>query len=197
MERRRFLRFVAAAPAASLVGCRRRAARPPQWRDGGAPPPRCAVSRREGKGRVLTRAEWSALEAACERLFPADADPGAAELGAANYIDDQLRFQPIAAFLPLIRAGARFLDVEARRRGAASFGRLAAAAQQAVVETLPRRRVGRYRGGRFLRVLLALTLEACFGDPIYGGNAGGRGWKMIAFTPQRPAPRCPYRGRRR
>ena len=46
-----------------------------------------------------------------------------------------------------------------------------------------------------MRVLTSLTLEGFLGDPIYGGNRDGVGWKMIGFTPQQPGPRCPYGGR--
>jgi hypothetical protein len=38
------------------------------------------------RGRFLTNAEFDTLEALCERIIPADADPGAQALGAANYI---------------------------------------------------------------------------------------------------------------
>ena len=38
----------------------------------------------------------------------------------------------------------------------------------------------------FFDVVLALTLEGAFGDPKYGGNAGGRGFDMIGYTPGPP-----------
>jgi hypothetical protein len=58
------------------------------------------------RGRFLTRRELATLEALCDRVIPADADPGAKELGAATYIDRML-----AAFdtrVPRVFAGGPF-----------------------------------------------------------------------------------------
>jgi len=30
-------------------------------------------------------------------------------------------------------------------------------------------------------VLIGLTMEGLFGDPVHGGNKGGRGWELIGF----------------
>jgi len=56
--------------------------------------------------------------------------------------------------------------------------------------------VGGRWGGRFMRVMVVLTLEGLFSDPVYGGNQQEVGWKLIGFQPQEPRPRCPYKGRR-
>jgi len=58
------------------------------------------------RGRFFTADELATLEALCERILPADGDPGARELGAATYIERLL-----TAFdrpVPLIFAGGPF-----------------------------------------------------------------------------------------
>ena len=58
------------------------------------------------RGRFFTAHEFATLEALCDRILPADGDPGARELGAATYIEALL-----TAFdrpVPLIFAGGPF-----------------------------------------------------------------------------------------
>jgi len=60
------------------------------------------------RGRFFTADELDTLEALCERILPADGDPGARDLGAATYIEGLL-----TAFdrpVPLIFAGGPFSD---------------------------------------------------------------------------------------
>ena len=58
------------------------------------------------RGRFFTAHEFATLEALCDRILPADGDPGARELGAATYIEALLTAfdQPV----PLIFAGGPF-----------------------------------------------------------------------------------------
>src|SRR5512134_475015 len=70
LSRREFLRaagVVAAAVAAPLGGLRRAAA--------------------AARGRFLTASELRTLKALCDRILPADHDPGARALRAPRYID--------------------------------------------------------------------------------------------------------------
>ncbi|MBK6846541.1 MAG: gluconate 2-dehydrogenase subunit 3 family protein [Proteobacteria bacterium] len=199
MERRRFLRYAVAAPVLGLAACRLR----PRGAASGAADagtaglaPSCAVGAAEaGRPRVLSAKEWQTLEAVCERLLPRDADPGASDAGVINYLDAQLGEAPVNAYLPMFRFAARHLEAQARRRGGASFAALSAAQQDQVVRELAAGRLGPVSGARFVRVLLALTLEGFLGDPIYGGNRDGVGWRMIGFEPIEPRAHCPYRGR--
>ena len=73
LGRRQFLKALVvmlAAFAAPLTGVRRAAAR--------------------ARGRFFTRQERTTLEALCDRIIPPDAEPGAAALGAARYIENLL-----------------------------------------------------------------------------------------------------------
>lgn len=59
------------------------------------------------RGRFLTGPELATLEALCDRILPPDADPGAAALGAARYVDALLSaFDRVR--IPFLYAGGPF-----------------------------------------------------------------------------------------
>src|SRR5512143_2072760 len=58
------------------------------------------------RARFLSRHEMRTLEALCERIIPADVDPGARALGAARYIADML--MALEQAHPRIYAGGPF-----------------------------------------------------------------------------------------
>ena len=140
----------------------------------------------------LSADEAAFVEAAIARLIPADElGPGALEAGVATFIDRQLagpfgkgarlyRSGPWRQGTPsqgyqhpftpaeLFRSGVRELDVK----------RFAALAPEARDEFL--RRLERARP-TFFNLLLDLTLEGFFADPVYGGNQGMAGWKLVGF----------------
>jgi gluconate 2-dehydrogenase gamma chain len=188
IRRRRLLAGGAALPALALEGCQRR--RPPAQRTSGvhAEPP----------GHVLDAAQWEALRAACARLIPTDADPGASEANVVGFIDLQLTTPQIGSFKEEILAGLRKLDELARGEGASSFAALKPEAQDRALARLQRglRLEGTRQGSRhFFLVLLTLTLEGFLCDPVYGGNRDEVGWRFLRFSMRPPRPRRPYRGR--
>lgn len=205
------MRFVAAAATTPLwsqgAGCAKKSAKKQSIlaKAGLAAPRRCRVKpRNKGPGRVLDAKQWATLEAACERLYPGDglsagssasagSSVGARDAKVINFIDAQLTQPPVTSFTPLLQLGAMQLDRLARKEGK-PYAQLTPPRQDALLLRVQRGRLGRYSGQRFVRILLALTLEGLFGDPIYGGNRDGVGWKSIGFSPQRPAPRCPWGG---
>lgn len=195
MKRRRFLAALALAPAAA-AGCKGK--RDPGGVAPAVAPPKdgCQIAAGDARrGRALAPAEWEALDAACERILPQDRDPGARAAGVINYIDAQLAYGPIRSFRPLLQAGAHELDRLAAAQGR-RFGELAAQAQDQILTRVQHSPLagGRHSGARFFEVLLALTLEGFFSDPVYGGNRGQVGWKLIGLTPRTPGARCAYPG---
>lgn len=206
MRRRSFLCALALGPLcvascqshkADAPGSRPSKQDPSGAREGALPVEECQVAHRDGQSpRVLTAAQWDALDAACERILPKDKDPGAREVGVVNYIDAQLLYPPVSAFRALLQAGAGELDRLAGARGRPRFSALAADEQDRILADLPHQRMGEYSGARFFQVLVALTMEGFFGDPIYGGNRDQAGWKMIKLVPRSPGALCVYRGRR-
>jgi gluconate 2-dehydrogenase gamma chain len=144
------------------------------------------------------------IEAACERLIPGDeVGPGALQAGVPNYLDKQLGgawgsgerlyrsgpwrqgtpsqgyqlpFTPGELFHTALRAiHAEFKD--------GAFKDLPSEQQDAYLKSLE-------AGGRdldgvpsavFFQMLLQMTVEGFFSDPVYGGNKDMVAWKMIGF----------------
>lgn len=117
------------------------------------------------------------LDAACERLLPADQDPGALELGVPDFIDRALAGDPYYAALrgPLAAALAT-LDGDARAQHGRAFAALDAIDQDALMLRF------QDRDPQNFSALLHLAVEGAFADPIHGGNRDGAGWKLIGFA---------------
>ena len=124
--------------------------------------------------------QFAQLEAACERVLPADHDPGARDVGAAHYIDRLLAEDALVGDLKgwreIFRQGLRFLENQAQATYRTHFAGLDASAQDAVLAACPDR--------RFLQVLIEATLDGVFYDPFYGGNRDEAGWRMVEFSPR-------------
>jgi gluconate 2-dehydrogenase gamma chain len=151
--------------------------------------------------------EWRVIEAAVERLIPADANgPGALAAGVPSYIDRQLAgawgagerlyrsgpwhqgeptqgyqlpYTPAELFRTALRAIAD--DLQTRRR--TSFDKLPGAEQDAYLTALQngRQDLNGVPAKVFFESLLGLTIEGFFSDPVYGGNKDMASWKMIGF----------------
>jgi hypothetical protein len=195
MERRRFIQLAAALPALPFAACRRR---------GASTPPSCAVSAiQKGPGRALDETEWSTVRAACARLIPTDHDPGADEANVVCFIDAQLSEPPVSNFRQEFSSGLQQMNQLAGQLGGARFADLSPDKQDRVLRQMQRgghepagprtSRARRFNSGHFFIVLLTLTLEGFFCDPVYGGNTQRVGWKFIGQDPRPPHPRCPYR----
>jgi gluconate 2-dehydrogenase gamma chain len=151
-------------------------------------------------------AEARFIEAACERLIPADeSGPGALGAGVPNYLDKQLggawgagerlyRSGPWASGTPsqgyqlpftpaeLFHTALRAINQDLEKRGE-PFADLPAEAQDAYLKSLE-------AGGAdldgvpsavFFDMLLKMTVEGFFSDPVYGGNRNMVAWRMIGF----------------
>jgi gluconate 2-dehydrogenase gamma chain len=151
-------------------------------------------------------AEARFVEAACERLIPADeAGPGALGAGVPNYLDKQLAgawgagerlyrsgpwqqgtpsqgyqlpFTPAELFHTALRAIIRDLE----KRGAA-FAGLAPDAQDDYLKSLETgaSELDGVPAAVFFDMLLKMTVEGFFSDPVYGGNRNMVAWRMIGF----------------
>jgi gluconate 2-dehydrogenase gamma chain len=151
-------------------------------------------------------AEARFIEAACERLIPADeAGPGALGAGVPNYLDKQLAgawgagerlyrsgpwqqgtpsqgyqlpFTPAELFHTAV--GAIIRDLE--KRGAA-FADLAPDAQDDYLKSLEAGTsdLDGVPAAVFFDMLLRMTVEGFFSDPVYGGNRNMVAWRMIGF----------------
>jgi gluconate 2-dehydrogenase gamma chain len=151
-------------------------------------------------------AEVQFIEAACERLIPADeSGAGALAAGVPNYLDKQLGgawgagerlyrsgpwIQGTASqgyqlpFTPaeLFRVALRAINTDLAGRGPA-FNELAADAQDDYLKSLEKDNhdLDGVPSAVFFDMLLKMSIEGFFSDPVYGGNRDMVAWRMIGF----------------
>jgi gluconate 2-dehydrogenase gamma chain len=141
----------------------------------------------------FNEAEARDVEALAARIVPGDAgDPGAREAGVLVYIDRAVEgaYRELQA---TYRRGLAELDRHCREHERAPFADLDADRQDGLLTELDRLALELMAGEAPdtdpRRVVLAQlyemvrqhTLEGLLGDPAYGGNAGGAGWRLVGF----------------
>ncbi|MGE5305060.1 MAG: gluconate 2-dehydrogenase subunit 3 family protein [Alphaproteobacteria bacterium] len=115
------------------------------------------------------------IEAAAERIVPADHDAGARQTGVINYVESALGGYD-AEYAPLYITGVQELDKLARERFALqAFVQLRSDQQDEILAHLEK------EGSHFFSLLLEHTMQGFYGDPRHGGNRDGASWKMIGF----------------
>lgn len=136
----------------------------------------------------LEEFELRTLGAVLDCLHPADElGPGAVELGALDYVS-----RTVAAgadrFLGVYRRLLAELDAAARAAGASSYDALDQPRRVELLETLT-------QDGADTAVAIGVavaiehTYQGLFGDPAYGANRGGEGWRLVGY----PGPRTEVR----
>jgi len=163
----------------------------------------------------LAPAEVAFVDAAVARLIPTDVlGPGAAEAGVTVFIDRQLAgpfghaadwymagpwsggteqqgYQSQRTPAALYRAAIAAIDAHCRRSfGDRAFAALGADDQDGLLRQLEHDRVELQgvSGKLFFDMLWHNTQEGYFADPLYEGNRGFAGWKLVGF----PGPRYNY-----
>src|SRR5262245_22388008 len=131
---------------------------------------------------TLTSAEAETLQAIVARLIPSDAaGPGAAEAGAARYIDRALG-GALSSSREAYRTGLAALDRYARASRGQDFARLTAPDQDAVLTALETNTAAGFaESASFFELVLSHTIQGTFCDPYYGGNAAFVGWDLISY----------------
>jgi len=155
----------------------------------------------------LSGAEVRFLEAAAERLIPTDElGPGGKDAGVACYIDRQLAsawgthgrnyrsgpwldgtpeqgFQSRLTPQEIYRIGIREVNEFCRARHDKIFDQLPADRQDQVLQSLEKGQVDlpSLSSKLFFDLLWRNTEEGYFADPMYGGNRGKAGWKLLGF----------------
>jgi len=143
--------------------------------------------------RSLSAEEARTLEAVCERIIPADQDPGAAWAGVVNYIDRQL-VGPYRRLRNTYRLGLAATNTTGRSMFGKPFVELTAQQQDAVLQAMDS---GQAQGDpwaavpakTFFDLVVSHTLQGFYGDPRHGGNRERVSWKMLKL------PYPPVRGR--
>jgi gluconate 2-dehydrogenase gamma chain len=164
----------------------------------------------------FTQAEVAFVEAATERLIPADElGPGAKACNVPLFIDHQLAgaygraqtwymqgpwkkggetqgFQSRLAPADMYRAAIKAIDADvAMKQPDKKFADLPSDAQDELLSEMENGKFPRsgLDASAFFKILLENTKEGMFSDPIYGGNKNMAAWKMIGF----PGARYDYR----
>jgi gluconate 2-dehydrogenase gamma chain len=183
------------------------------WKPRAANPPKPAVTDR---WVFFTPAEAETVEAIVDRIIPPDPEtPGGKDAGCAVYIDNQLGgpygsseglytkgpFQkgtpqqgPQSPLTPAAqyRRGLASLNERCKTKyGGKPFAQLSDQDKDDVLGGLEKGSIDLdgQDGKTFFERLLKDTREGFLADPIYGGNRGMAGWRMIGF----PGARYDYR----
>lgn len=151
--------------------------------------------------------EAAFVEAAVDTLIPSDATgPGARELDVAIFIDRQMAgsygkgdrlylqgpfvqgtasqgYQLPMTPSELLRTGIADMRDFAQERYGAPFEVLSGEVRTAIIRWVEQGEVTlpNVPSAIFFALLLQLTIEGYFADPIYGGNKDKAAWKMIGF----------------
>ena len=149
---------------------------------------------------ALNASQLGTLQAIAARLVPTDANgPGAAEAGAANFINLQLAGLPnppnsLVANLPDYTAGLAATDAYAQAKKGAAFASLSTTDQDAVLTDMQNNvATGSFNtsSATFFNLVRSHTLLGMFCDPYYGGNQNFVGWLLNKYPgvrmPVKPA----------
>ncbi len=121
----------------------------------------------------LTAEEAADLAAIAAQIFPTDNLPGATEAGVVYFMDSALRSFMAGAADP-VSAGLDALNQKAAAiQPGARFSTLPAAEQVKLLkaeESTP-----------FFGTVRFMTIAGMFALPVYGGNRGHSGWKVLGF----------------
>ena len=145
--------------------------------------PATATAPRREALETLTAAEADILEAVVARLIPTDeTGPGAAEARAAHYIDRAL-VGPLRASRAAYAAGFAALDAYSQTSKGATFARLSAKDQDAVLSDMEKNVATGFKpnSSAFFNLVRTHTIQGTFCDPYYGGNANFVGWDLIGY----------------
>ncbi len=166
----------------------------------------------------FTPDEVATVEAIVDRLIPANSlSVGGKDAGCAVFIDRQLAGAfgkssrlymkgPFAAGRPTqgyqgeltpearYREGLKAINDYCRGAHRKNFAELAPADQDAILTGLEDGKIDLklshgLSSRAFFELILQNTMEGFFADPLYGGNKGMAGWKLIGF----PGARYDYR----
>ncbi|WP_102348505.1 gluconate 2-dehydrogenase subunit 3 family protein [Bacillus sp. Marseille-P3661] len=176
----------------------------------GAPPPQQAHEGTENLTLALmyfTPEQFKIVEAATERIFPADdIGPGAKELGVAFFIDHQLSsdwgfnareymqapfykgeqvqgYQGRLKRREIFDIGLREIQNYSMTKYNKGFVELTEDEQDAVLKDFEDDKVKltTISASGFFKMLRGSTLEGAYSDPLYSGNRNMDGWRMRSY----------------
>ena len=128
--------------------------------------------------RNFSLAQGQLLEAICDRIIPADQDPGATAAGVTGYIDQQLS-GPLARYLPAYQAGLTRFDPACVEATGSGFLTLAPEQRTAFLERVEANQPPGLAG--FFNMVIDHTMQGFYGSPAHGGNRHQVSWKMLGI----------------
>ena len=124
---------------------------------------------------MLTEPQTQTLQAAVNRIVPADDYPNAWDAGAGEFFRRLFAREP--RFLPAYQAGLEALEAAAEASADTPFAAQGADAQDGLLRWFE----AAEDTAAFFRLLVEQTLESYYADPGNGGNRNGVGWDMIGY----------------
>jgi len=142
-----------------------------------------------GHGAFLNDEDALTVAAFAERLMPGEpGKPGARDAGVLNYIDLALA-GAYADLQDFYRRGLAALEAHCRKNHDASFVKLDAGKQDAVITALEQGKAPEFTwpsAPAFFNTVRTHTMEGMFADPVYGGNKDFAGWILVGFPGAQP-----------
>lgn len=134
----------------------------------------------------VTPKEWLSVEALLDHLFPHEPRaPGAHDINAITFLQFALEDPTLdRAFRTFLVEGIKKLDHVALLSTGKHFFELPLETREKILRDLEKTPESKH----WLREILELIIEALLGDPVYGGNTNGVGWKWLHHTPGFPQP---------
>ncbi len=133
------------------------------------------------KYRTFTTEEYAVVSAACERVLPKDADPGALDADVPVYIDRMLQSPVLHQMKEDFLSGTAALNRRANRMFKVGFAKAKPEQQDELLRIFKESPEGSGEA-HYYELLVVLTLEGFLGDPSYGGNKDGVGWALVGFN---------------
>jgi len=147
-----------------------------------------------GTWRFFDATEAQTIDALCERIIPADEDPGASWAGVVEFIDRKLAGY-YRRHQQLYRRGLQGVHESSLALFGKAFVDLTAAQQDELLAKLesnqaPGETWKQISAGDFFSRLVDHTLQGFYGGPRHGGNRDAVSWQMLGL------PTAPVRSRR-
>lgn len=127
----------------------------------------------------LTEAQRETLAAAASRILPSEDGPGAAEAGVADYVAAALGEERLNGWLPFFVHGLGRIEAISLETLGRRFPAATVEEQEEVLRQLQAMPEPHLR--HFFGQLVRLCIEGFLGDPRYGGNRDGLGWRYVGY----------------
>ena len=129
---------------------------------------------------------WLTIDVVQDHLFPSETDsPGAKEINAITYLRNVIASPAIGLEeKEFILNGVKWLNDLSLEKYEAVFTQLTYSQRTDMLHKITQSKAGR----RWISKLLSYIFEALLGDPVYGGNPDGIGWKWLNHHPGFPRP---------